>query len=105
MNAEPHTHDVEIDREYGSAGGHYTVTYGDTTVRVKRWWWPAGCFWTSHPSEAFIKRHIDWAIRQHDEGSRAAGSEQQTLDRIKASYANQPGRWAGGDDVPTEGSD
>lgn len=94
MNAEPHTHPVEVKDGYS----YVHITYGDTTVYVDK-----GRFLF----ERRLRRGIRKAIHRHDKGSAAAGRRARTVAEVvekehqrtagmsTSSTATPPSWWAG----------
>lgn len=82
MDAKPHTHQVEIKREWSNGTGGIKITYGDTTKLV-------------NSRLPFLKRRtargIRRAIRKHDKGSIRAGKRADktvALERSVVANAN-----------------
>lgn len=73
MNAERHTHRVELTRSFPySDAGAWWVKYGDTTVRYAAEWRRVD-HWSPAKLERKVARAAAKAIRRHDEGSIRAG--------------------------------
>lgn len=84
MNAEPHTHTVDLHRYFRYIGkGSWQLTYGDQTVRV--------CMQYRTPSKRLVKRAFRKAKRRHDRGSVQAGDRQVFI----ADLQEQAKEWTG----------
>lgn len=95
MNAQPHTHEIRIERRYRSAGGPLQVTYGDTTVSTIPTWHGPFNLRTNHLSDRQIRKAIAKAIRRHDKGSIKAGADADAVERARRLIAELPAdRWA-----------
>lgn len=77
MNAQPHTHRIEIEREYSNGSGGWCIKYGDTRVHMINW---------IHflNKKGALKRKVKKAIRQHDRGTVRAGKKAQMVASIQA---------------------
>src|SRR5271170_1458292 len=83
MNAEPHTHQVELRRRYPSLGtGPWVVKYGDTEVVANRFA-ATSTATRALPSRRRIDKVIAKAIAKHDAGSIDAGSEDNQVKQVK----------------------
>jgi hypothetical protein len=62
MNAQPHTHQVKITRQWASGKGYWRIDYGDTQVKMVNW---------VHfiNKEKALRRKVAKAIYRHDRGS------------------------------------
>lgn len=89
MNAAPHTHEIEITRQYPSIqSGYWLVKYGDTQVRFAGEWRDVPS-WSPKHKRRVISRAVRKAIKQHDQGSVDAGEQERqrlTLIQLEREY-------------------
>lgn len=110
MNAQPHTHEVKISRQYNNSGA-WRIDYGDTRITMVNWWHFLN-------KEAALNKRVAKAIRRHDRGSLRAGDRTEMIQAIQTAHnemltshrqgpgfhSNQPKQDAWGTDLLRENS-
>jgi hypothetical protein len=96
MDANPHTHKVRIVHYIGygsyidglSRGETTFIQYGDTRVRLARWW-NDPTRWSKDKIERRVAAATAKAVRRHDEGSRKAGEREAREDAKRRTRAER----------------
>lgn len=81
MDAEPHTHRVDVSHSDFYVVRQWIVSYGDTRIRLR-----------SHPHKSFerrLQKTIQKAIRKHDRGSQAGTNPKIARELVASELAGR----------------
>lgn len=87
MNSEPHIHPIQVREEYNTffPGDGLRIRYGDTEVKVWRWF-------KIQPSLWRLRLAVKRAVRKHDRGSIRADKRQNRYAQVQT-MVSEPGTW------------